>query len=239
MPDGAIFVVDGVDRWAAFAQGVDADPLDLARMRIGLAIVSVLLDAGAGEKLAVCRQQNRPRVFPLSEGLAIASLEAFCGKQFCAPEAAMPGCDGLVLHGFSIEQLAEMFQVSDSNPLDGLDGRLGLLNRLGNAVLTQPQYFGADGRLGNLADHFISIARDGHHRRRSNPGHSARRARPDLAPGGFRWPGATWAIAGATRLPGCGTARTDSYVPFHKLSQWLSYSMVEPAARARTEGDRP
>lgn len=219
------FVVDGVDRWAAFAQGVDADPLELARMRIGLAIVSVLLDAGAGETWQFADSQTG-RVFSRSEGLAIASLEAFCGRRFCAPDAAVPGCDGRVLHGFSIEQLAEIFQVSDSNPLDGLDGRLGLLNRLGEAVVAQPQYFGPDGRLGNLADHFVSIARDGTIA-------ADRILGVLLAALGQIWPGRL-SLAGRNlgdcwRHPAahCGNA-ADGYVPFHKLSQWLSYSMVEP-----------
>src|SRR3546814_19556683 len=46
------FVVDGVDRWAALAASLDTEsleggPAEVARLRFDLAVVRVLLDAGA------------------------------------------------------------------------------------------------------------------------------------------------------------------------------------------------
>ena len=38
------------------------------------------------------------------------------------------------------------------NPLVGLEGRVALLRRLGDALAAQPEVFGADGRPGGLFD---------------------------------------------------------------------------------------
>lgn len=46
--------------------------------------------------------------------------------------------------------LAEGFQVSDSNPMLGVESRAALLRSLGQSLLAQSEVFGAEGRPGNL-----------------------------------------------------------------------------------------
>ena len=46
------------------------------------------------------------------------------------------------------------FQVSDSNPLVGAQGRFDLLKRLGG--LNQPEFFGSEGRPGYLVDYLLN-----------------------------------------------------------------------------------
>ncbi|MEO0800601.1 MAG: DUF1688 family protein, partial [Pseudomonadota bacterium] len=72
------FVIDGCDRWAALrgTLGVDLDGDEVARIQFDLAITSVLLDAGAGDQWRY-RDQKTGRDIARSEGLALASLEAF------------------------------------------------------------------------------------------------------------------------------------------------------------------
>lgn len=41
-------------------------------------------------------------------------------------------------------------QVSEANPMSGLEGRSNLLANLGNALSASPEMFGADGRPGNM-----------------------------------------------------------------------------------------
>lgn len=41
-------------------------------------------------------------------------------------------------------------QVSESNPLVGLEGRTSLLRNLSGALLASPELFGDDGRPGNM-----------------------------------------------------------------------------------------
>lgn len=46
--------------------------------------------------------------------------------------------------------LAEGFQVSDANPMLGIESRAALLRSLGSSLLAYEDVFGADGRPGNL-----------------------------------------------------------------------------------------
>ncbi len=222
------FIVDGLDRWAAFADPLALDPLDRARMDIDLVIVSVLLDAGAGADWRYLdRVTNEYMV--RSEGLAIASLDAFCAAVFSDQDATVPRCDAEVLQALTQDRLGSAFQVSKSNPLEGLAGRTTLLNALGYICREKPQFFGPEGRPGGLADFLLSRARDG-----TIP--AATVLKTVLAALGDIWPGR---LSLADRNLGdcwyhpAATAEgpENGLVPFHKLSQWLSYSLVEPLQR--------
>lgn len=58
--------------------------------------------------------------------------------------------DGQGLQQLTVEGLAKGLQISGSNPIDGLEGRAGVLMRLGGALLTKSTYFGDSARPGNL-----------------------------------------------------------------------------------------
>ena len=57
--------------------------------------------------------------------------------------------DGEGLKGLSLQQLARGLQVSENNPIAGLEGRAGLLSRLGDA-LKNSALFGREGRPGHM-----------------------------------------------------------------------------------------
>lgn len=57
--------------------------------------------------------------------------------------------DSLGLKRLSVQQLAKGLQVSEHNPIAGLEGRAGLLSRLGDA-LKDSALFGAEGRPGHM-----------------------------------------------------------------------------------------
>lgn len=57
--------------------------------------------------------------------------------------------DGMALKQLSEAQLAKGLQVTEANPLAGLEGRASLLSRLGDA-LGNRQYFGGNARPGNM-----------------------------------------------------------------------------------------
>lgn len=57
--------------------------------------------------------------------------------------------DSLGLKRLSVQQLAKGLQVSEHNPIAGLEGRAGLLSRLGDA-LQNSALFGAEGRPGHM-----------------------------------------------------------------------------------------
>ena len=78
------FATGGVDRARLVAPGADA--AETARARIDLAIVSVLLDAGAGGRWRY-REAETGQVLSRSEGLAVASLRAMQTGLFSADPA--------------------------------------------------------------------------------------------------------------------------------------------------------
>lgn len=226
------FVIGGRDLWAeAAAKASWRDQASRARAAFDLAIVSVLLDAGAGPDwryhdvatgLAVGR----------SEGLALASLRMFEAGLFSADVRDPLRADAARLIGLSADALAAGFQVSDGNPLAGLAGRAGLLARLGRAMTGNPAVFAqADAaRAGGLFDHLVASA-DG----KALPAPAILRSlllhlgmiwQDRLSLGGVPL-GDTWRHRGIKR-----SDASNGLVPLHKLSQWLSYSLIEPLQQA-------
>jgi hypothetical protein len=226
------FVLGGVDRWARFADAVSwPDRAARARAEFDLAIVSVLLDAGAG---AAWRYQDAAtgKAIGRSEGLAIASLDMFASGLFSGDASAPFRADAQALAKLPLASLTSAFQVSDANPLLGLEGRTDLLRRLGKQVAERADVFGMHDtpRPGGLFDHMAAQAAGG------------AIAAPAILSAVLNQLGPIW----PSRLELAGVALGDCWrhpaikaddasaglVPLHKLSQWLSYSLIEPLQRA-------
>jgi hypothetical protein len=218
------FAAGGKDRWAALGPTLKGSAEERARIRFDLAVTSVLLDAGAG--MAWRYREAGGETYSRSEGLAVASFDMFVAGAFSDDTHAPLRADAAALQRCGEAQLAKGFQVTEDNPLVGLAGRAGLLRRLGEALAAERELFGTPGRIGNLADYL---------RARATGGKLPATEILDAILRGFAsiWPGRE-AIDGVNlgdvwRHPAIRTAdRTDGLVPFHKLSQWLSYSLVEP-----------
>ncbi len=222
------FSAGGIDRWGAVAAGAPwPNAAAMARAAFDLAIVSVLLDAGAGP--AWRYQEGRTgKTFARSEGLAIASFDMFIGGAFSSRPEDPFRCDADALVGLTEQELADGFQAGPHNPLVGLEGRAALLNRLGATVADDPATFGAADapRPGGLFDVITAGAENGLIG-------APRILEALLTHLGPIWPGRI-TLAGVDLgdtwrhpLAQAGDA-TDGLVPFHKLSQWLSYSLIEP-----------
>lgn len=54
------------------------------------------------------------------------------------------------------EQTGELMQVSAKNPMVGLEGRASLLVNLSKALRQSPEFFGSEGRPGNMIGRFGS-----------------------------------------------------------------------------------
>ncbi len=226
------FVVGGVDRWAAVA-GARAwrDAKDRARAEFDLAMVSVLLDAGAGPSWRY-RDSLTGASIGRSEGLALARLDMFTGGVFSADAGEPLRVDAAALERLTVADLQIGFQVGDDNPLVGLEGRVELLRRLGRQVSASSQVFACNDmpRPGGLFDHF---------ERESGQGSIAAATILSelLRQFGPIWPSRI--MLGGIPLGDCwrhSALRTDDatseLMPLHKLSQWLSYSLIEPLQRA-------
>jgi len=211
------FVVAGKDRWADLAMRLDLDADEVARVRFDLAVTSVLLDAGAGERWSY--RDAGGTELARSEGLAIASFDMFRQGAFSADSERPWRADAAALAGIGEADLARGFQVSADNPLVGLAGRAALLRRLGVALAEAPELFGRPGRVGNLYDALKKRAVDGALPAAAILGAVLRGLGP-IWPGRIELEGIN--LGDVWRHPVGGL------VPFHKLSQWLSYSLVEP-----------
>ena len=215
------FAAGGIDRARHIASG--ADPAETARARIDLAFVSVLLDAGAGPHWRF-RQEESGLVLARSEGLAVASLCAMEKGLFSADPQLPWRADAAALACLAEADLARAFQHGPGNELLGLPGRARLLRRLGEAAARRPDLFGRPARLGTLYDHWLE-----------------RRAALDagdilatlLDACAAIWPGG--GCLNGIPLGDCGRHSAvpgDGIVPFHKLAQWLAYSLFEPLEQA-------
>jgi hypothetical protein len=196
------FEAGGHDRWAGLAPNLASLPKDeIARRRIDLAVVSVLLDAGAGPAWSY-REPGSGETYARSEGLGVASFHMFANGAFsCDPKGDPLRVDAERLAGLTPIDIAMGFQVKAHNPLVGLDGRADLLRKLGGVGLDRPSAL------------FDVIAKDGG---RVKAASILAAVLDKLSP---IWPSP---IGDVWPHPAIGL------VPFHKLSQWLSYSLVEP-----------
>lgn len=240
-PDGHVpfhsrwrhFEAGGVDRKAELdAALAGRSSAAVARARIDLALVSVLLDAGAGPAWTY-REAETGRTFARSEGLGVASLRAFLAGRFSSDPGDPCRVDARALGAITAGALAEVFQASADNPLVGLDGRASLLRRLGTALREQPAIFSAEGQPGHLFDaltHRRHAPALHHHRPQPTTQHHAvgagRILRALLDAFSAIWPSGQ--VIDGVPMGDVWPHPVVEFVPFHKLSQWLTYSLLEP-----------
>ncbi len=197
----------------------------LAIIFFELVIISVFLDAGAGPTWRYL-DKDSGEVYSRSEGLALASLSLYQKGVFSNDPEEPLRVDAQRLLAFTPEELAQELQVSSANPIEGLGGRVALINRLGSLILQKSQFFGSNGRLGEFYTYVHSL--------KSGTSLSVATIFQAVL-SGFNeiWParllyhgvslGDVWTHSALkTNVPG------SEYIPFHKLSQWLSYSLIEP-----------
>jgi hypothetical protein len=229
------FVTNGDNRWAAAASGRRwPDPAARARAEFDLAMVSVFLDAGAGPTWRY-RDPQTGLAIGRSEGLGLASLGMFTGGLFSADPRDPLRVDADVLSHLSVADAARGLQVSDANPLIGLEGRVELLRRLGKLVASKGDVFGRHDtpRPGGLFDQLAARADNG------------RLAAPLILSELLQQLGPMWPsrlTLGGIALGDCWKHpslimddATNGLVPLHKLSQWLAYSLIEPLQTAGME----
>ncbi|WP_276511320.1 URC4/urg3 family protein [Tardiphaga robiniae] len=226
------FVNAGDNRWADVADGISwPDRAARGRAEFDLAITSVFLDAGAGPTWRYTDPQTGAAI-GRSEGLGLASLAMFAGGTFSADPAQPLRADASKLTELDVSDLKRGMQVSDTNPMVGIDGRADLLRRLGEHVASKPDMFGTKDtpRPGGLFDRLASLAGNG------------RLPAPTILSELLLQLGPIWpsrltldgiALGDCWKHPTMTTSdATSGLVPLHKLSQWLAYSLIEPLQTA-------
>jgi len=213
------FEAGGVDRGAELDRALAGrSAADAALARIDLAIASVLLDAGAGARWSYVERETGGR-YARSEGLGVASFRAFMAGTFSSTPGDPCRVDARSLAAIDGTALARVFQAGDANPLVGLDGRAALLRRLAAAVGDRPSspFVPLLDRHGDVAASEILavlLERTG-----------------TIWPNGLVLEGVSLGDVWPHPQAG-GRGASAGYVPFHKLSQWLAYSLFEPFERA-------
>lgn len=211
------FEAGGVDRKGELDRllggGSDAER---ARAYVDLTVVSVLLDAGSGPDWSY-READTGQVLTRSEGLGVASFHAFTAGVFSSDPGRPLQADAEGLAALNTDQLAQAFQVTSDNPLVGMHSRTDLLRRLGAAVDRRPgTLFDALTTAGPaVTAHGILTAL-----LESLSGIWLSDSTIDDVPLGDCWH--------HQAVPG-------GWMPFHKLSQWLTYSLLEPLQWAGVE----
>ncbi|BAZ67497.1 MAG: URC4/urg3 family protein [Pelatocladus maniniholoensis HA4357-MV3] len=217
------FEVGGVPRLAKLDEKLaQMAPIEKAAAKFDLAIISVLLDAGAGNRWHFYEEETQLS-FRRSEGLAVASYQMFCQGLFASDRHQPLQADALILQQLTEQKLADGFGVTADNPLLGIAGRSQLLQKLGQVLLASPQMFGEQNpRPGNLVNYLLTKVKN-HQLAAATVLNAVLQGLSDIWPGRLEIYGSNlgdvWFHPAVT---------DDGLIPFHKLSQWLSYSLLEP-----------
>lgn len=218
------FQVGDIDRNSKLDSELSSlDKMEKARTKLDLVITSVLLDAGAGPSWSF---DEEGKSFNRSEGLGVASWHMFMDGAFSTDSSKR--VDATKLMNISGKDIEKAFQVTSSNPLVGVEGRAGLLASLGKCINSKSEVF-EGGRPGNILDYMKSK-------------HGMEFAATDLLKAVLTHFGDIWpsrikvdgvSLGDVWSHPALGEKDDlNSLVPFHKLSQWLTYSLIEPFVEA-------
>ena len=172
----------------------------------------VLLNGATGAVLH--RAASAARIWP---GIAVADLN------HDGHPSVVVGRNNGSATAFDAATLAQWFQSTPRSALLALEGRAALLRRLGDMLETRPDRFGLTARPSALFDRMLNA--------KTISAAAILRALLE----GF---GGIWRPRGSAdddvqgdvwrhRHAG-GSGASEGLVPFHKLSQWLAYSLFEP-----------
>ncbi|KAH7123483.1 hypothetical protein B0J13DRAFT_455455 [Dactylonectria estremocensis] len=207
---------------------------EVTRRLIDLFFVSVLLDAGAGDHWRF-NEPGTDEYYVRSEGIAVASLYMFKAGAFVAKSEKPDQVDGQGLLSLTEEEFDKYFQISTANPMVGVASRVQLLKDVGASLLKLPDIFGTAGRPGQIVDYLTQRATTPDTldyedlwsclQRALIPSWPKDRTAIDGAPIGDAWPLAVLAQRADDKTP------RNTIQPFHKLTQWLAYSLMVPFVR--------
>lgn len=177
------------------------------------------------------------------------------------PESLRLSCSAAKLAEITVERTAAAFQVTDSNQMVGLEGRTSLLVNLSKALKASPQFFGVDGRPGNMVGAYSNLAISSQflitHYSDFLELESKMDATKRVVPLAAIWHclveglNPIWpsriSLGGISLgdvwpcpvLKPESTGGGDDLVPFHKLTMWITYSLIEVFERVaswRVEG---
>ena len=212
--------IDTVPRFQREYKLWSCDKIERTRRLIDLNFVSVLLDAGAGSRW---RYFFEGTTLGSSEGLGVASVDMFLDGMFSSDPAMPFRVNSRALKALELAKLERAMQHNaEKNPLIATTGRLELLQKLGAVLEEKPEIFGKEvPRPGNLLDFVLKEGRVGLKDLWTAVAHGIQGIWPKKIGGGQS--GDIWYHSKLT-IPGKPGSELAS---FHKLTQWLLYSIIE------------
>ncbi|KAL5606780.1 uncharacterized protein BROUX77_003973 [Berkeleyomyces rouxiae] len=229
------FNVGSVDRITPLLEKWEAagcDKTELTRRLIDLFVISVLLDAGAGD-VWTFKEPGSGNVYNRSEGIAVASLYMFLDGALSSDKSATVDAKGLL--ALTDDIFDKHFQITAENPMVGISSRVQLLNSVGKSIQSNASIFGDSARPGGMVDYLIAASGGSKTldyevlwstlQKLLLPAWPSNRTQINGVPIGDAWPLAVLERA----LP---AGPVGSHIqPFHKLTQWLGYSLTVPFVR--------
>ncbi|MEC8624475.1 MAG: DUF1688 family protein [Bdellovibrionota bacterium] len=230
-PDGNIpfhsrwghFDVGGIRRLEQLEKLLgDLGPKEKALAKLDLVVISVLLDAGVDPNWSY-REESNGRTWSRSEGLAVMSIKGF-QKGFFSSDPKKPyQVDSEGLLKISLEDLGSLMQDSLDNPVTGLSGRLRLLHSLGEELGKNEGYF-PNQRPGGLLTYWEN--KFGNNITASQILETLLYSLNKIWPSRVERNGIP--LGDVWEHPLLGPKGSwEGLIPFHKLSQWLTYSLIE------------
>ncbi|CAO0790541.1 unnamed protein product [Mucor circinelloides] len=220
-----------INSWASL--GIDAT--EQTRRVLDLFTIGVLLDLDPNQSYSF-RETSTNRLYKRREGIAIAILEMFMAGTFSINPNQPHRVDSEALARLTMDDLLAGFKADTATSLIGLQDRFDLLKHLALAIQRRPDYFGGEEGLvprpGNMMDYLLCHPT------------TIKTKKGPLIHLETLWPvileiGEIWTVQDANNCKGgtfqlgdvwpcAALGEEDQMVPFHKLSQWMVYSLIEP-----------
>jgi len=197
--------------------------LEKVRRLIDLATVSVLLDASTGEDYTY---RSHGKTQPTWEGIAAASFDMFIHGFFSSDPAHPARANSYRLKDIRESELKQRLQIDERNTLVAIEAHRVLLTKMGDALDKFPEYFGYEiSRPGNVLDYVLE-------KKEGNTLDIRHLWECFMKLLNCVWPKRATGISHGdvwchSKLQIIGEPGSD-LVPFHKLTQWLLYSIIEP-----------
>lgn len=215
---------------AKWKEDPSTNDIEICKNIIDLFVFSVLIDAGAGNTWKYYEEETGLKI-GRSEGLAVASYYMFLNGQLSNDPKNHPyKVQGERLKNWDLEKdFKPSFQISNENEMTALEGRLKLVVSLGEALVSNKEIFGEDARPGNIIDYLYKQKLAEY----KTPTIDLEQVWSALMNGLIKiWPKSRMVIDGQP-LGDCWTLDTipnkpNFIVTFHKLTQWLCYSLLVP-----------
>ena len=186
--------------------------------------ISILLEGFSGLRW---RYREEKKDYSRWEGQLIACFRMFLEGLFSSDKNKTLRVDAAKLLSLSLEDLENGLQSGDNNPLIGLEQRLQTLVQLGGILKKNPTLFGSENpRFGNILHFFLEQA-SCHNNSLSCQEifQTLQKCLRGLWPGAVEMAGVN--LGDTWIYPPFGTGK-EALIPFHRHSQWLCFSFLEP-----------